>query len=144
MNKRTAFTLLELLIAIALASFIMLGMFKLYQGVVRYTQNVRNMMSVNRKVCLLFNQLERDLTSAYIPTLSKKEKMANEAKDTTSQRQGVQAQTSDDQKKEDEKAKELRKTFFVASRENDRGDIFSLRFPDDQAQQHLTALQVFQ
>lgn len=123
MNKRAAFTILELLIAVALASFIMVGMFRLYQGVVRYLEGTRNMMSVNRKVCLLFNQLERDFSTAYIPLLAKKEKtIKEEKKPDGQQQQAPAAQTDEEQKKEEEKAKELRKTFFVAT-VDDRADL---------------------
>jgi type II secretory pathway pseudopilin PulG len=116
MNKRSAFTILELLLAMALSSFIMLGMFKLYQGVVLYAGNVRNMMNVNRKVCLLFNQLERDFSTAYIPILAKKEKtVKDDSKTSAQQTQAPAVQSPEEQKKEEEKAKALRKTFFVAT-----------------------------
>lgn len=66
-NNRPSFTILELLIAMSLASFVMMGLMQGYQTLVRYIERSREMMITNRRVCLLFNQIERDLMTAFIP-----------------------------------------------------------------------------
>ena len=78
--------LLELLIAMALSSFIMMAMMLGQRNVMNFLTKTRDLMTVNRKVCLLFNQMERDFTSAFIPQHSKpvvneEEKEASEKKD---------------------------------------------------------------
>ncbi|MCK4650974.1 prepilin-type N-terminal cleavage/methylation domain-containing protein [Candidatus Babeliales bacterium] len=71
MRKEKAFTLLEVLIAISISTFIIFAMTQVYRNVVRYISKNRELMSLNRKVCLLVDQMEKDLTCAFIPKLSK-------------------------------------------------------------------------
>ncbi len=118
-----AFTLLELLIAMSLSSFIILGMIQLHQGVIRYIEGTRSMMTIDREVCLLFNQLERDLSTAYIPFLAKTEKEIPEGKKEDEQ---PKVQTPEEQKKEEEREKQQRKTFFVGVID-DRADITRIK-----------------
>lgn len=119
MNHRPAFTILELLISITLSSMIMLGLVQLYQGVARYLEATRDMMSVNRKVCLLFNQLERDFSSSYIPVLAKEEKVAKEGQPPTGPADekkpaaAVEEKTPEQKKKDEELDKERLKSFFI-------------------------------
>lgn len=122
MSKRSAFTLLEVLLAVSISSFIMFGMVQLYTGIVRYVERTRAIIHVNRKVCLFFNQLERDLGTAYAPFLAKQEKGGEKAPQDKNQPQDQQDQqkapktvAEEAEKKEAEKAKEQRKKFFVAT-----------------------------
>lgn len=73
MKARSAFTLLELLISITLSCLVAWGLVQAYDGLIRYIENVRDMLGMNRNVCLLLSQMEKDLSSAYIPFLSKED-----------------------------------------------------------------------
>ncbi len=74
MNRRYAFTIIELLISLSLSSVIMMGMIQGQRNVMRFVDRTRLTMLMNRKVCLLFNQIERDLNTAIIPRLQVEEK----------------------------------------------------------------------
>ncbi len=73
-SQSNAFTLFELLIAISLASIVFLGLMQTYRNTMASLQRGRDMMHINRKACLLLNQLERDITTAFIPTIHTKNK----------------------------------------------------------------------
>ena len=66
MRNKKAFSLLELLIALSLSSFIMMGLLQSYRSLVRYLDRSRELIGVNRRICLLFNQMERDFMTAFI------------------------------------------------------------------------------
>jgi type II secretory pathway component PulJ len=115
------FTLFEVLLAIVLSSFVMYGLMRLYQSSARYLERTRDMMIIDRTVCLFFNQLERDLSSAYIPYLHKVEKTEKPAEiksdkaDAENAAQEKAPESPEEQKKAQEKARAERKTFFVAT-----------------------------
>jgi hypothetical protein len=71
MNSSRAFTIIELLIALFLSSFIMLGMMQAYRNAITSLGAVRAKMATTRKGCLLFNELERDFSSMLVPFLNK-------------------------------------------------------------------------
>lgn len=67
MNRRRAgFTLLELVIAMALTGFIIIGMMQGYRNALNLLTNARTLLSINRRVALLFNQIERDFTTVFV------------------------------------------------------------------------------
>jgi len=110
------FTLFEVLLAITLSSFVLYGVMRLYQSSARYLERTRDMMVIDRTVCLFFNQLERDLSSAYIPYLhkiEKTEKLSDKTPDKPEQEKAPES--PEEQKKAQEKAKAERKTYFVAT-----------------------------
>lgn len=76
-KKKSAFTLVEVLISIGLSSFILVSMFKLYQNIVSNIDYSREAMILNRKACLLFEQLERDISASFIPFLHQKDSEKN-------------------------------------------------------------------
>ena len=69
MNRRSAFTLIELIIAFSLSSFVILGMMQSYQNVVNFINNTGNLLFFNKRACLLIDQMEKDLSASFIPTL---------------------------------------------------------------------------
>jgi len=108
MMRKRAFTLLELLIAISISSFIILGMVQGNRNVMRFLTRTRDIMTANRKVCLLFNQIERDLTTAFIPELKPLEKVP-EKKETEQEEKSVEPKKEEPPKpppKEKDKKKE--------------------------------------
>jgi prepilin-type N-terminal cleavage/methylation domain-containing protein len=62
MIVRKGFSLVELLIALALSSVIMLGLVQANRNAARLLQEAQSLLVVNRQVALLYNQLERDIT----------------------------------------------------------------------------------
>jgi len=138
MKLRRSFTIIELLISISLSSFIMLGMMQLYRNVARYLENTREMMNSNRKVCLLFNQLERDFSTAFVFDAQEEEKKGKEAiaiggAEENPEEKGEQEASSDkgsekskeEAKKAAEKKAKLRRSYFFALRD-ERADPFKI------------------
>jgi len=126
MNKSAGFTLLEVLIAVSLASVVMMGMMQAYRNVAMHLENARQMLNINRKVCLLCNQLERDITTAFIPPYYKtkkgegeeKEKEDKENKEKSGEQKPVaekKPQSPEDAKKQEEKEQQELKNFFLAA-----------------------------
>lgn len=67
MKKRNkAFTLIELLVALTISGFIITGMMQGFRNVQKILMNSRQLLQLNREVCLLFNQMERDFNTACI------------------------------------------------------------------------------
>jgi type II secretory pathway component PulJ len=97
MKLLRSFTLIEMLLAMALSSVIVVSLAQLYRSVMNSFVVSQDLMGIDRKVGLLFNQMERDFSSAYIPLLEMEKK-------------------SDKEKTAAEKkAKEQRKAFFVGT-----------------------------
>ncbi|MCB9493248.1 MAG: hypothetical protein H6679_03165 [Epsilonproteobacteria bacterium] len=70
MKRRVqAFMIIELLLAITLSSFVILGAVQAYFNMMNYLSRSRRVLDVSRKVGMLFNQLEKDVSTAYIPQL---------------------------------------------------------------------------
>ena len=121
MNRKQAFTLIELLIALALSSFVMAGMMLAYRNVMKKLDSSRELLMVNRKVGLLFNQLERDLSTAFIPVQLAQEKTKQEKNgDKTPQPQEAESKESTSSEKGEndkkiEKKKEQLKSFFIGT-----------------------------
>jgi len=74
MKKNKGFTLLELLIAITISSFILISMIQLFRNVQKMISKNREILHINKSVCLLFNQIERDFNTAIIPQIAPIEK----------------------------------------------------------------------
>lgn len=70
MHKK-GFSLLEVMLALVISSGIMIGLMQSYRSAERYLRRTNAVIRLNRSACLLFNQLERDFTTAYMgPFLS--------------------------------------------------------------------------
>lgn len=103
-----AFTIIELMIALFLSSFIMLGMIQAYRNAVSSLGVCRESMAITRKVCLLFNELERDFSCLFIPYLNQevipeKDQAEKKAEKKDQAPEQKTEQTQDVGKKEDEK-----------------------------------------
>lgn len=116
-----AFTLIEVLISLALSSFILLALTQTYQSTSRFLQKSLDVMVVNRKICLLANQCERDLSSAFIPIVQE-EITPNKSEQPLPAQPLGQDSPEEKRKKEDEQ----RKTFFVGT----EGDCDSFKYND--------------
>lgn len=129
-KKQKAFTLLEILISMALSSFVIFGLMQSYQNLMRYLERARGMVQTNRKVCLLFNQLERDITSAFIQLPHAEIKPAQEESDLEkAKKERIEKAKKDRTKIEKEEERKKRKEelskFFLATTE--RADAITVK-----------------
>jgi Type II secretory pathway, pseudopilin PulG len=81
MKKKSAFTLLELLISIAISAFIITAMMQSIRNAQKTLSRSRAILQVNKTVCILFNQIERDFNTALSPQLSSKETTTQDSAD---------------------------------------------------------------
>lgn len=108
MRKKKAFTLLELLIALALSSFVMMGLMQSYQALMRYMERSRDLIGMNRRVCLLFNQMERDFMTAFIPKVD----ADNKSDGKKGEKKEGDAESAEEKKDAKGKKKEFDKKLF--------------------------------
>ena len=101
---RRGFSLIELMIAIGLSSFIMLGMIQGYRNAIRLQRNAQNLLTINRRIALLFNQIERDITTAAVyrkPTAYQPaDPKRGQAESTTPEKQQVKQKEKSDKRSE--------------------------------------------
>lgn len=112
-----AFTLLELLISIALSSVVMLGLMQGYRSTMTFIENSQEMIHTNRRVFLLFNQLDKDFSTAFIPVLNKeikpvKERTSLKDKTPEQEEEAKKHLTPEQKKKAKAEEKEKKKEFF--------------------------------
>lgn len=63
MKYSPGFTLIEFMISLAISSFIMVALLQSYRNSLSIMHTAGSLLSINRKAALLFNQLERDITT---------------------------------------------------------------------------------
>jgi len=80
-HTNDAFTLMELLLALSISGFIIIGMMQGFRSTQRILSQSRSALQINKAVCLLFNQIERDFNTAIIPIIAKIEKKEEKNKD---------------------------------------------------------------
>ena len=78
--KHSGFTLLELLIAISISTFIIVGMMQALRNVHKMIARSRITLQTDKAVTLFFNQIERDFNTALIPIIAKLEKQDKDSK----------------------------------------------------------------
>ncbi|MBD3231304.1 hypothetical protein GF322_01445 [Candidatus Dependentiae bacterium] len=92
-KNNLAFTLIEVLIALSISSFIIFGMIQLYRNLILFMNNSRDRMIVNRNVCLLIEQMQKDLSAAFIPILKEAKDLDKKPSDI-----GLQKKETEDKK----------------------------------------------
>lgn len=128
---KPGFTIIELILVIALSSIVIVGLMQAYNNIMFYLKTIQEMQAVNKKACLLFNQMEHDFTTALIPPILKKitpKKDAQSKGEKSAEKSDKDKETSDeedsdktegkspeDKKKAEEKRKESLKKYFLAS-----------------------------
>jgi len=120
MKRQPSFTLLETFIALSLSCVVVFGMLQTYRNLVNYLEHVHAILNTNRKVCLFFNQMERDFNTAFIPPLYKEEKteeMNDQQKQDSQDQQKLQSKEEAEKEKKKEQEKELEKfkDFFIGT-----------------------------
>jgi prepilin-type N-terminal cleavage/methylation domain-containing protein len=114
--KRKAFTLIEVLIALSISLFIMLFLTRYYTNVIDNINKNRTFMRLNKKVYVLFDQLEKDFSTAFIPRFEIR------AENNEEKRLGVKADEKkiDDKKGKESSKKEVeKKTIFDKKKEKE-------------------------
>jgi len=123
MRAHTAFMLAELLIALSISSFIIFSMMQSQRTVMRFVDRTSTTMQINRRVTLMFDQMERDISACFIPTLSPIQKMP--AQGLLDPRSGNDANDRQKQTAEqppalaEKKKKKDKKWFFATADENE-------------------------
>jgi type II secretory pathway component PulJ len=97
--------MLEVMVSLALGSMIMIGMVQAYRNAVNVLSNSRDLLSINRRVALLLNQIERDFTT--VMPYQKLEKMEKPT-----------AKRDDEQKQGDDKKEQAEKKDTAAQKHN--------------------------
>ncbi len=129
-NTQRAFTLLEVMIALSLSCVVVFGMLQTYRNLMTYLDKVRDILTANRQVCLLFNQMERDFNTAFIPPtykdFNKKDSGADKEKQEDA-KQDKKILSKEEQEKEKQNELEKRKNYFLAFYEDQEGRRFEGR-----------------
>ena len=116
MRRNNAFTLIELLAALTVSGFIITGMMQGFRNVQKILMNSRQLLQLNREVCLLFNQMERDINTACIIP-----------EDIPVKPLQKQTEKSDrNKKKEKKKLKQLNATIYENETKRIEGKTYSL------------------
>ncbi|MFH0898818.1 MAG: prepilin-type N-terminal cleavage/methylation domain-containing protein [bacterium] len=123
-KNKPSFTLLELLVSMSLASFVLTGLMESYHQLVKFMDRGSGIMITNRKVCLFFNQIERDFITAFIPEpqeeiVPEKEGLAGKAKQEKPKEKPKDRSMMTPKEKEEEVKKKLeeRSKFFLGTSE---------------------------
>jgi len=117
-RKKQAFTLLELLIAVSVSSFIILGMTQAFRNTQKILSKSRVILMMNKATCLLFNQMERDFNTAFIPVITKKELADKKEKDND--------------KKEEKEIKEETKNKKQSKKQEQKTKYFVTKYFEDE------------
>lgn len=113
--------MVEVLLALALSSFIMMALMQAYQMLVRYIESAKNITSMTQRIALVTNLIERDFTVACMPQLfqriqSNKEKgtdgSGNPDKDKAVEEKQEKQLSDEERKNNNEKRIEERKKCF--------------------------------
>lgn len=133
MKPRPAFTIIELILVIGLSGIVIMGLMQAYNNIMLYLKTIQEMQSVNRKACLLFNQMERDFMTAFIPPVLKKitpekdgQTKEDKSKDKNEQNKKPSGtddsenkedstKSPEDKKKAEEEKREALRKYFLAS-----------------------------
>ncbi len=110
MMKRVAgFTLIEMLLAAALASILLYGLMRAFSSVTKYVDILRQTATLQRTIGLTFYQLRTDLSAAFVPAVLHHD----ETKEEKEKRKKEEDQLSPEKK--EAAAKEQFKSFFLLS-----------------------------
>lgn len=78
MNK-SGFTLIELILAMVLATFIIISLSRALSMSAKYSNSARQVVTLNKKILILTNQIEKDICAAFIaPEEEKRDKKQEE------------------------------------------------------------------
>jgi prepilin-type N-terminal cleavage/methylation domain-containing protein len=75
MQKANGFSLIEVVIGIAISSIISIILFQSFSQTYKTIKTIDNMIFMDRRVCVLQNQLDKDITTIFIPEQLNHEKL---------------------------------------------------------------------
>ncbi len=107
--KMQAFTLVEVMVAFVISIFIMAMIMRSYHGITSSLNRVRERITIVNRASLLLHQLEKDLSSLFIPFLHKKiepESKDIQNKNTKEEGPSLKESEKDENKSEKRKQKE--------------------------------------
>ena len=110
---KQGFTLIEILIALVIASLLGMILFNTFFQSNRSIQIVDSVIDLNMRAVVLGNQLEKDISGAFVPRGKKKKKESEE-----------KSEQKEKEKKKEEKQKPLKKIFY-ATQKNDMLDMLT-------------------
>jgi prepilin-type N-terminal cleavage/methylation domain-containing protein len=114
--KHSGFTFIEVLIAISLSAYILYGLTRLYQTVVRQVAFTQNISHMQRAVFLVLYQMRTDLSTAFVPeSLPRDDK--DKEKEAASKEQTSNAPAGTSKDKESVQLKEKYKNMFLLTTE---------------------------
>lgn len=113
-RNRRGFTLIEIMLAMMLSSFIMLALMQAYRTLVTYIDRARIMASSNQRIALLVHTIERDLMCACMPQLHPEiEPDTKEGAEPKAEpKPDNKGDPKDKEKEKEEKRREERKKYF--------------------------------
>jgi Tfp pilus assembly protein PilE len=93
MKCSPGFMLIEVLIASAIASILSIVLFMAYSQVQEATSTIDNTVQMHERIALLVNQLERDISGAFIPRKTKQDNQTSQQSATPASATPVAGQT---------------------------------------------------
>jgi len=121
MRKKAGFTLLELLIAMTVSTFVALTLMQSLRNVQRLITKSRNILLVNKSVTLLFNQIERDFNTAFIPSSGQIKDDKNNKDTNNKNKKDKKKESKSKNKNKEDKDKKSKKIFFISEIDEDGG-----------------------
>lgn len=103
MKKAKSFTILELLLAMTISSLVMTGMMQSVRTTQKILARSRTLLNINKQVCLLFNQIERDFNTAIIVEESKPEPKKTDKDKKKTKPKSQKKEDTEEEKETDEK-----------------------------------------
>jgi prepilin-type N-terminal cleavage/methylation domain-containing protein len=107
--KRCGFSLIELVVAIAIAGLIMTALFQSYFVLNRVAGFLDNVIDRDLRISIIQNQLEKDLTGVFIPVQALKQP---EPKKEVQEKKEAEKQEASTESKPQEKPKKLERVFI--------------------------------
>ncbi len=123
-NKFSGFTIIELIIAITIASMLAIVLFSSFYQTNRTSLDVNNMISFDLRASILQNQLEKDINGAFIPNIETiKEKVEEKKQQPEKKGETEKKETEQKKIKEEEKPQQLEKVFYSINKEKNLNEL---------------------
>lgn len=110
--KKFGFTLIELIISMAISSMMIIILFTSFFQVNKTVQSVDTMISIDSRAVVLQNQFEMDISGAFVPDITEiKEKKTEPLTKTTKEKAAAEKEIAE-KKEQEQKPKKLEKAFY--------------------------------
>ncbi len=124
-NKFSGFTIIELIVAITIASMLAIVLFTSFYQTNRTSLDVNNMISFDLRASILQNQLEKDITGAFIPNIEEvKEKIEEKKSEADKKNQAEKKEIEQKKiKEENKKTEQLEKAFYSINKDKNLNEL---------------------